>query len=648
MPIQTWKGPWGGMDMREGEAAPNSYFLGCNIDTSAGQIAARPPLGVIGTGLPSRARLHLIDRPGLDRVILALGQASTTLGADITFRVFDIDGNAIGSAQNLTTAFGEVARDEVLCSFVDTFLRPTDTGISRPAVLVTTDQASYVYEPTVDAANLRRVAVSTDAQRVNTSNLYYVDQSMPGPITEVHQTRVYYAGFRSGYRLYLNGTLATVANGQASSPPEAYIGAGRAYLTSAPHVLMWSDENDPCGVPSVNFAMVDPGERITGLHSTGSALLILTDKGIWALTGSTIADFAIQKLTHGVGCVAHESVVTVGGVVYFAGRDGIYAFGGMGAPEAVKLSPQLDPLWEGGEQIATHLPEVVKYLTGYGFPWVAQQAQLPRMVGRHYARPNQIWWSLPVSGPWNATAHGLTLVYDVQGNAWNVYFCSPISRYGGGGLVQSGQSFAGPMVDAVQVDGRWLTANAFGDLQELGRGRVDGLLTESNTTAAGVPAYWCSRRFPDSGDDQLQVTDVRFKIKSEGAALAANESPTAAGATPAFNRPQWTVEGESAAFDFENDAGTIETDADKRKVRTGELQLTPYATSSSWLGSTFILGTSKLGSADWYTSRANVSMTARSFRIAIRDDCGGTVRRRSTLKIASIGIEIANTGTTRK
>lgn len=633
------------MDMREGEAAPNSYFLGCNIDTSAGQIAARPPLGIIGTGLPSRARLHLIDRPGLDRVILALGQASTSAGADITFRVFDIDGNAVGSAQNLTTAFGEVGRDDILCSFVDTFLRPTSTGIPRPAVLVTTNQATYVYEPTMDAANLRRVTVSTDAQRINTDNLYYVDQSMPGPITEVHQTRVYYAGFRSGTQLFLNGTIAAVATGQVASPPEAYIGTGRGYLTPAPHIIMWSDENDPCGVASVNFAMVDPGERITGLHSTGSALLILTDKGIWALTGSTIADFAIQKLTHGVGCVAHESVVTVGGVVYFAGRDGIYAFGGMGAPEAVKLSPQLDPLWEGGEPISPHLPAVVAGLTAYGFPWVAQQPQLQRVVGRHYAKPNQIWWSFPASGVWHATAHGLTLVYDVQGNSWNVYFCTPISRYGSTTL---GSNYASPMTDAVQVDSRWLTTNAYGDLQELGRGRVDGTLTESSSNSAGVPAYWCSRRFPDSGDDQLQITDVRFKIKSEGAALATGESPTAAGATPASNRPQWTVEGESAAFDFENDSGTIQTNADLRKTRTGEITLTPYTTSSSWLGSTFVLGTSLLGGADWWTSRAPVSLTARSFRIALRDDAGSTYRRRSALKIASIGIEIANTGTTRK
>ncbi len=646
MPVQTLKGPWGGMDLREGEAAPNSYFLGLNVDTSAGQLAARPALGLVATGTLARARLHYVDQPGSPKVVLAVGHIGTSLGASIGFRVYTDGFDAVAAVQNLTTTFGETARDDMLCSFVDVLLRPTDTGNPTPAVLVTTDLCTYVYDLTANDGTLRRVAVSTDAQKINNANLYYASHAIPGPITVAHQTRVYYAGFRVGAQVYFDGTLPAAAANKPAQPPEAYVGRDRTYLTLAPHAILWSDEADPVGIAAVNFAVVDPTERITGLHSTGSALLIFTDKGIWGLLGSTVQDFSIQKLVHNTGCVAHESIVTVGAVTYFAGRDGIYAFGGMGAPEAVKISAQLDPMWEGGEQIADQLPEAFRpYISLYGFPWTVNQSWTKRMVGRHYARPNQIWWSLPVSGIWDARAMGLTLIYDVQGNHWNLYFSSPGPRTGSANLTPA-SNHASVMNDAVQIDGRWVTSSGYTEFWEAGLGRVDGDEVNASNSEC-VPVYWCSRRFPDSGDDILRIDRLRFKMLTRGLAASASNSSTTvgSGAVP-VNKPMWFVEGESAAFDFEDDAGTIVADYDQKATRTGELQCHPRASSSSFLGS-IVLGTSKFASTEWFTSDAPVGILSRWFRIGFKDD-GVTFVRSPAAQFSSIGIEITNTGATKR
>ena len=290
-----------------------------------------------------------------------------------------------------------------------------------------------------------------------------------------------------------------------------------------------------------------------------------------------------------------------------------------------------------------------------GFPWTVRTDLASRTVGRHYGRPNQIWWSLPVVGTWAARAMGVTLVYDVQGNHWNLYLTYPSLRAGVSGMY-SNTNYATAMVDAVQLDGRWICSSGMPEFRELGVGRWDGTEDATVTYSQGVPVYWCSRRFPDSGDDILSLTALRFKMLTRGLGLSGSNSPNLVGSgqVPA-NRPMWFVEGESAAFDFESDGAVPVTDYDQRQTRTGEIQCHPYSESDSFLGS-FVLGTSKLAPSDWFTSLAPVGLRSRWFRIGFRDDCGvcysasGGVAygRASVARFASIGLEMANEGTARR
>lgn len=637
MSMQTWQGPWGGMDMREGKHAPNSYFLGLNIDTSNGQLAHRPPLGLVRTGLPAFARAHHVRLSDGSNIALVIGATSVTdAPSNVLFAAVDVDNASVSfTTQDLTVAFGEPARNTVKCSFVDAVL--VDAAFNPvKVVIVTTEYGTYVYDPSTDATVLRRAVVSTDAKKVNSLNVYYASAPMQAPIACSYQDCVYYAGFRQNQYLGLDGAIPAAVNGKWAIPPETYIGGDRSWIGVQPHVFMFSDPADPIAVAATSFGAVAPGERITGLHATSQALLIFTDKGIWAQTDPLSG---VQKVVSGVGCVAHESIVTVGSVTYFAGYDGIYAFGGLGSPEATKISAQLDPLWAEPAAVASQLPENLRiWLCSIGYPWTIDARLLWTSVGRHVPGPNQIWWSVPVIGPTNSKANGFTLVYDVKGNAWNIYFIHPIGTL-------ASASFKNPMSDAIQVEDRTFTFCANGAMRGLGRGLADGNAT-TDSSFPSICVIWCSHRFPEQDADELKLSGVWMRLKTKYVYTTSPTSGTTvgSGAVDLFS-PMWSIEGAESAFDFENDLSTLVSDYDQRQTRTGAIQWHPYSASSSALGTGFVLGTSKLAPTDWFSSRAPCSMKSKSFRISIADM---GFNRPPVFQCSSVSLELESTGTPRR
>ena len=629
------------MDLREGEAAPNTYAIGLNIDTSDGQIAARPALGIPHSDtVPFRARLHLVDRPGLDRRILAAGPVSGSNGCAIGFRVLNADSlAAVGAQQDLTAAFGEgVDLGKWTCSFVDVFLNPT-AGQPRPVTLLVTPSSTYVYEPSVDAVNLRRIVTATDSFRLATLTFSYWSHAPKGPVAVTHQSRVYYAGFRETDQAWLDNPL----DASQTAVPAAIIGAGRGHLDLSPASLVWSDEFDPVGIRADHFLAVEAHEAITGLHSTGEVMLIFTARSVYALSGYSDATYQLQRVTSAPGCVAHASIVSVAGTTYYAAADGIYAFGGMLAPEVVKISAGIEALWTGMATQSTHIPVPFRSTNfpGYSWPFLVDRSQNGLTVGRHYPERNQIWFSLPVvpalSNLWPRGTMPVTAVYDVESQGWNLYFARDSVR----GVR------TGPMCDAVNPKGRWVTSNGQGEVQELGRGNADG--PTDGTNCRGIPSFWLSRRFPESSDDEITVRGLYFRQLATGSPVTGQSAPvdTLGSGAVASDLPQWAFEAESAAFDFENSEGVLvsATDWEAKRTRNGALQGYPRAASSSFLG-TLVLGAGTLQPVDWFTARGDAAMTGRWFRLAFLDD-GGIYPRPAYLRIASIGIDMVSTGTPR-
>lgn len=638
--VQTLKGPWRGMDLREGEAAANTYAIGANVDTSDGQLAARPPFGARTLGIPYGARLHLIDRPGF-RMILAVGRTSQSLeGATVpAILAYAIDPDTLtaSTATDLTASYGELPDDGgFTCSFVDAWINPVSSGVPRPVTIITTRCANYVYDASVSTTAFRLVSPTDDGLARNAVNYGYSTNPIPAPIAVEHRSRVFYMGFSGGERIVLSSPLTS----DQSDVPEVHVDSGRASLIMAPNVFMATDPNDPAVVCAPLFFTVDPRERITGGYSTGEVLLVFTDRAIWAFSGDSLDSFSLHRVVTNAGCSSHTSIVGVGGVVYFAGFDGLYAFGGLGAPEATKITNAVERLWNPRFVMADYLPEAFEPLQDDGWPWTVDTRDFSRIVGRYNATPRQIWWALPsVTPPWKRCAMPVTLVYDVDTSAFNVFYCANVTAQGSG--------YGGPMSDAINMDGRWLTSNTWGQLTEYGYGDHDGDPAASNGEKC-VPAYWLSRRFPESGDDQLFISGIRCRVLGSGVVTTGQDPVTetvGADDVPA-DLPMWTLDGEAAAHDFYDESGTAQG-TDDRLTRTGELATYQWGASSPSLLGVFVLGTATLQAPDWWTSRADVQMPARWYRIGWRDD-GLTYLRPPVVRVASIGVEVTSEGTTRK
>ena len=88
--------------------------------------------------------------------------------------------------------------------------------------------------------------------------------------------------------------------------------------------LIWSAPSSATDYTPANGAAVQPvGDTITALQVFRDQLIIFCANRILKLVGSSFADFAMQPITIGVGCVNGDTVQEVGGDVVFLSQDSI-------------------------------------------------------------------------------------------------------------------------------------------------------------------------------------------------------------------------------------------------------------------------------------------------------------------------------------
>ena len=634
----TVKGPFRGMDLRDTSASDNTAMVAVNVDFSKGTIAARKPMQVAATGLPTSARLHLINRPGVPNILLCVGPDVFNAEGDISFIALDASTlQPYDASYSLAAINGEPVDDgKFKCSFVDTWLNST-TGVPRPVTLIVTENSTYVYEHSVDPGTIRPVDIASDTYQLNGDNFSYWATRPFGAIAVMHQSRVYYMGFKDGQQAVLDNPLEQ----DQDSVAEQLLGADRATLGLNKATIAWSDEFDPCAIRADHFVSVETGEAVTGAFSAADALYIFTDKSIYALTGYSDETFALQRVVNGttaVGCTSHQSIVTAGGIMYFMTHSGVHAFGGIAQPELVPVSEGLLPLFNGWESVVSRLPSaLVPRLGQYGWPWTAEHADLDLCIGRHNPLTHQIWWSLPVAGPWANKSMPVTMVYDLTHRAWSLYCQSPSPRTGGYQV--------GCMTDAVLIEQQWVTSNAVGELQLYGQGTADGPSSGGIaplTHARGVPVFYVSQRHFGEGDAYMVCSKVWFKQLGIGVFTSA--SGDSIGYSEAYDDlPAWCVEGEEAGYDTQDDLGVEVLDEQERRTRTGALATHPNPSGTYFLGAG-VLGTVKPQGMDWFTSPADCGMRSRWFRVSIIDDAVYNIARPPLVCIASYGLEVQATG----
>ena len=618
MSMVTLKGPWKGMDLRETDAEEGTYFLGLNVDTSQGTIMARPVMEYLSTDDREKMPTAMVfNCPPFDTVVL---DASVRLaGEQVTVSISDAESLAYIDSVQLTYPFsgGTIPR----MSWVTAYL--TDNGQAVPVAILVTNVDARVYDPRLpvgSGSQMRILDPATDALRVNSVNYSYWSAIPRGPIAVTHQTRVYYAGFDGTS----SATLVSPIESDQSSKLEAVLASGRAAINLNPSMVYWSDESDPAGIRADHFLQVGFGETVTGMASTGEVLVIFTDRSIYVLTGYSDDTFQLVKAVDGTGCVAHQSIVVEAGVVYFAAADGIYAFGGLGAPEALKLTEGLQQLWSGWSFSTDQLPDPMRTLVQarFGWPWTLNPSLFYAIQGRVLPTRNVILWAMPIQTDVGADSmFKCTLVYDLKRRGWNIW--------------TQGSAFTN-VYDAFEINGTEFMLSTFGQAFRL---RASALADGGFTAPPAM--FWLSQRILGDEDNYRQCLGVRFKLLSTGVFTSDGGSIATVGSDAVrADLPMAVIEGEEASYDMVDDAGAA-NGYDARRTRTMALELHPNSGGTYFYG-TGVFGTAVFAPLDWFTSKVPLNLTSRWFRVGVIDNASLSASRSSAVNVASIALDLRN------
>jgi hypothetical protein len=594
-----------GLEWRENYQEESHAEILINADLSRGYLEARQgfaPVGSVG-GQALFMRLHATNYPTYDPAVLSVGLASVSGNTSLYAAVYDASGSVVsGSVQVIATGLSSDI-DNFRCSFVDHTL-PNDDGFTRYVTLISTSVGHFVYDPQLSPGaqfrdlNPAETSAGGDTIRINDLNFAYHLNLLPAYISTEHQGRIYRAGYRGA------GMTAKLSRGIEENQtliPEGDLknrNGARDELALGPHHITYSDEFDPAAIQAHHAFSVEEREVVTGLKSFQERLVIFTDRSIYVKTGGTDDTFAIQKLVSGVGCVAHNSIIEVQGILYFQSKDGVY--GWQGGTQAQKLSFPIDELWTGRYQ-RTFVPAAMEdTLTDIGYPYVVSHADMRFCNVMHYQTRNQIWWSLPVQSR-ASRSMPLTLVWDYNHNAWSMYVMRP---KGGTNGDMATCMYDGIVVRLSEGQETVLTSSCQGTngtLQIYGGDRTD-----PGTGSIGIPLVWLSARLWKGNVRFNKRRPCRFNLLSTGK-------------TPASNPPKYVLVGEEAHFvDVQGSvtteqSDTIATHPDPDGVGSN----VRYGT---WGTLTWSSTGSRYSSKDWFWTKEEGSVKSRSVRVGIVDD----------------------------
>ena len=586
--VNEYPAPVGGMEWRKGYQKDHHATVLLNADLSKGTLRARKGFKKVAVTGP-RQRLHLTDETYGKRYIISIGPTSST-DYNVSFAVYTEFGDRLDTPVNLTTSFNEPSQYWVKCSFVNTIMADPDNN-GHNVTLISTPYNTYIYEPWNDPTTVRLVdpdkRPNGDSIRKNDVNNSYIVNRPRGYIAIEHQSRFFYAGLGDGYEAWLTDPVEDDQNGI----DEMIIGKDRGHLVLGKQHVLHTDRFDPAGINAFSVMSVEDNEPVVGMKSFQDNLVVLTDQSIYVLTGSGMKSFAFIKADSGHGCAAHNSIIEVGGVLYYMSHDGVYAFGGLAAPQAIKISTPIDALWHGEHDDQWVFEEFIGLLSDqYGWPWRIDHAALEHCNVIHVPHLNQIWWSVPLMFGEPGMLK-MTLVFDYVRAAWSVYMCQPHS--GSGGTMFS------PMFDGVVVRGRGpagvFTSNGMGVLTKYGHYK-----DESTSASKGIALVWVSVPFNDEGAHEVRQKDIRLHIRSTG------KNPS--------NEPVMiAIAGDEAHQDMQQSV---------RQEKTGNVTMHPNESLPLFFfgEAKFDDASSFFSSQDWFLSKFNARVRSNSWRVGVIDD----------------------------
>ncbi len=77
-----------------------------------------------------------------------------------------------------------------------------------------------------------------------------------------------------------------------------------------------------------------------GITAYAGHILYFKQNAMFELYGTDPVNFSLLCMSRDIGCVSQDSIVEIGGMLYFAGRDGIYRYGGGTIPKKISFPIQ--------------------------------------------------------------------------------------------------------------------------------------------------------------------------------------------------------------------------------------------------------------------------------------------------------------------
>lgn len=192
--------------------------------------------------------------------------------------------------------------------------------------------------------------------------------------------------------------------------------------------VWYSNANEPEYVDQLQSPVNEPNrfivpsnsDDVVGVGVAGSTLVIFKNLSIYAISGEiTTEQFTVIAVAQGsnIGCVAHATIASVGGLLYFLHTNGVYSMS----------ESNIFPTDQFGNPIPLSIPIDSFFRSNSAAGGVNRQFVLERAVAVNYTKDNQYLLFLPAETPCGcpvdtaprvANDDSRILCYDYQGKNW--------------------------------------------------------------------------------------------------------------------------------------------------------------------------------------------------------------------------------------
>lgn len=205
---------------------------------------------------------------------------------------------------------------------------------------------------------------------------------------------------------------------------EEMIASSREQVRYPENCFLVSQALQPTNVKAKDFFGVASGQKITGISSLNSQLLIFTESAVHTAEFGGFGSSPVSRLgtlVEGVGCVSPRTVVSGRGRVAWMGHDGFHVWDG---GQVRKISDDIEDMFQQTGWRADPLYSLGGTMGQFAYPFRIAKAQMHTACGVFDEERQCFWWSVAVDGADNDDIEKqarVCLLYYPSMDSWSIY-----------------------------------------------------------------------------------------------------------------------------------------------------------------------------------------------------------------------------------